>query len=252
MHETVRHAEGRGGPGDGRFARDRRRHRRAPLRRRGARHRHRDDARGRRARSARRSRPGGGRGAVLDVASQASIDALIADIESREGPIGILCNNAGITRDMLLLRMKQEDWDAVIADQSRLGVPAVEGRSARHDEGTQGAHHQHRLGGRTHRQCGPGQLRGREGGHDRLQQVARPRGGLARDHGERGRARLHRYGHDARAQRGAARRAGCADPLGTPGTTPPTSPPRWHSWPPRRPRYITGETLHVNGGMHMA
>jgi 3-oxoacyl-[acyl-carrier protein] reductase len=56
----------------------------------------------------------GGRGAVLDVASQASIDALITDIESQEGAISILCNNAGITRDTLLLRMKQEDWDAVL------------------------------------------------------------------------------------------------------------------------------------------
>ena len=51
---------------------------------------------------------------MLDVASQESIDALIADIESHEGAIGILCNNAGITRDTLLLRMKQEDWDAVL------------------------------------------------------------------------------------------------------------------------------------------
>jgi 3-oxoacyl-[acyl-carrier protein] reductase len=58
--------------------------------------------------------PSGGRGAVLDVASQASIEALIDEIESREGPVGILCNNAGITRDTLLLRMKQEDWDAVL------------------------------------------------------------------------------------------------------------------------------------------
>jgi 3-oxoacyl-[acyl-carrier protein] reductase len=56
----------------------------------------------------------GGRGAVLDVTSQESIDALIADIESREGAVGILCNNAGITRDMLLLRMKAEDWDLVM------------------------------------------------------------------------------------------------------------------------------------------
>jgi 3-oxoacyl-[acyl-carrier protein] reductase len=56
----------------------------------------------------------GGRGALLDVASQASIDALIADVEAKEGPIGILCNNAGITRDMLLLRMKNDDWDAVL------------------------------------------------------------------------------------------------------------------------------------------
>jgi 3-oxoacyl-[acyl-carrier protein] reductase len=56
----------------------------------------------------------GGRGAVLDVASQESIDALLSDVEGREGAVSILCNNAGITRDTLLLRMKQEDWDAVL------------------------------------------------------------------------------------------------------------------------------------------
>jgi len=56
----------------------------------------------------------GGRGVVLDVASQESIDGVIADIDAKEGAIGILCNNAGITRDMLLLRMKQDDWDAVL------------------------------------------------------------------------------------------------------------------------------------------
>jgi len=59
--------------------------------------------------------PQGGRGAVLDVRDQASIDALLADIEAREGAVGILCNNAGITRDTLLLRMKPEDWEAVLA-----------------------------------------------------------------------------------------------------------------------------------------
>jgi 3-oxoacyl-[acyl-carrier protein] reductase len=56
----------------------------------------------------------GGRGAVLDVINQESIDELIKDIEAKEGPIAILCNNAGITRDTLLLRMKQEDWDLVL------------------------------------------------------------------------------------------------------------------------------------------
>jgi|SRR5579883_70042 len=55
-----------------------------------------------------------GRGAVLDVSRAESIDALVADIESREGAVGILVNNAGITRDGLLLRMKPEDWSAVI------------------------------------------------------------------------------------------------------------------------------------------
>ena len=55
-----------------------------------------------------------GRGIVLDVADAAAGDAAVADIEAREGPVTILVNNAGITRDTLLLRMKPEDWDAVI------------------------------------------------------------------------------------------------------------------------------------------
>ena len=56
----------------------------------------------------------GGRGAVLDVVQPESIEALIEDIEAKEGAVGILCNNAGITRDTLLLRMKEADWDAVL------------------------------------------------------------------------------------------------------------------------------------------
>jgi 3-oxoacyl-[acyl-carrier protein] reductase len=56
-----------------------------------------------------------GRGAVLDVGTAASIDALLADLDSRNEMPTILVNNAAITRDTLLLRMKPEDWDAVIA-----------------------------------------------------------------------------------------------------------------------------------------
>jgi 3-oxoacyl-[acyl-carrier protein] reductase len=55
-----------------------------------------------------------GRGLVLDVGDAASCDAALADVEAREGPVTILVNNAGITRDTLLLRMKDEDWDAVL------------------------------------------------------------------------------------------------------------------------------------------
>ncbi|HEY1315537.1 MAG TPA: 3-oxoacyl-ACP reductase FabG [Steroidobacteraceae bacterium] len=58
--------------------------------------------------------PFGGRGALLDVLQSASIESLLEDIEAKEGAVAILCNNAGITRDTLLLRMKQEDWDAVL------------------------------------------------------------------------------------------------------------------------------------------
>jgi 3-oxoacyl-[acyl-carrier protein] reductase len=56
-----------------------------------------------------------GRGAVLDVGSEASVEALLADIGAREGAPAILVNNAGITRDNLLMRMKAEEWDAVLS-----------------------------------------------------------------------------------------------------------------------------------------
>jgi 3-oxoacyl-[acyl-carrier protein] reductase len=55
-----------------------------------------------------------GRGAVLEAGSPASIEALMAQLESASELPTILVNNAAITRDTLLLRMKPEDWDAVI------------------------------------------------------------------------------------------------------------------------------------------
>ena len=55
-----------------------------------------------------------GRGMVLDAGSAASVDALMAELESAGELPTILVNNAAITRDQLLLRMKAEDWDAVI------------------------------------------------------------------------------------------------------------------------------------------
>lgn len=58
--------------------------------------------------------PSGGRGAVLDVADTASVEALLAELEAAGEMPGILVNNAGITRDGLLMRMKPEDWDAVL------------------------------------------------------------------------------------------------------------------------------------------
>ncbi|MGI9258578.1 MAG: 3-oxoacyl-ACP reductase FabG, partial [Gammaproteobacteria bacterium] len=56
-----------------------------------------------------------GRGAVLDVSDPESINALLADIAAAEGTPAILVNNAGITRDNLLMRMKSEEWDQVLS-----------------------------------------------------------------------------------------------------------------------------------------
>ncbi|MEH6421743.1 3-oxoacyl-ACP reductase FabG [Pseudomonas sp. CGJS7] len=56
----------------------------------------------------------GGHGRVVDVADAASIEALIDGVTKDIGAISILVNNAGITRDNLLMRMKDEDWQAIL------------------------------------------------------------------------------------------------------------------------------------------
>jgi 3-oxoacyl-[acyl-carrier protein] reductase len=53
--------------------------------------------------------------ATADMTESASLEALIAETVKRHGRIDVLVSNAGITRDQLMLRMKREDWDAVIA-----------------------------------------------------------------------------------------------------------------------------------------
>jgi 3-oxoacyl-[acyl-carrier protein] reductase len=56
----------------------------------------------------------GGRGVVLDVNDIAAIEAVLDDITKTHGALHVLVNNAGITRDTLSMRMKDEDWDAVL------------------------------------------------------------------------------------------------------------------------------------------
>ena len=58
---------------------------------------------------------GRGRGLALDVSNDDSVAGAIADIQGNEGAPTIVVNNAGITRDNLLMRMKQEEWDDVIS-----------------------------------------------------------------------------------------------------------------------------------------
>ena len=53
--------------------------------------------------------------AALEVTDAASVEALVSGTLARHGRIVILVNNAGITRDQLMLRLKREDWDQVLA-----------------------------------------------------------------------------------------------------------------------------------------
>ncbi|MDR3323892.1 MAG: 3-oxoacyl-ACP reductase FabG [Zoogloeaceae bacterium] len=55
-----------------------------------------------------------GRGVLLEVRDSAQIEAALAQIEKEFGGVGILVNNAGITRDNLAMRMKDAEWDAVL------------------------------------------------------------------------------------------------------------------------------------------
>ncbi|MDP3817957.1 MAG: 3-oxoacyl-ACP reductase FabG [Methylotenera sp.] len=56
-----------------------------------------------------------GEGMALDVNDAAQVEATLKAIAEKYGDVSILVNNAGITRDTLLMRMKDEDWDAVIS-----------------------------------------------------------------------------------------------------------------------------------------
>lgn len=58
--------------------------------------------------------PHGGRGVVLNVTDAPACDALVDSLTKEAGGLHILVNNAGITRDNLAMRMKDEDWDAVL------------------------------------------------------------------------------------------------------------------------------------------
>jgi 3-oxoacyl-[acyl-carrier protein] reductase len=58
--------------------------------------------------------PSGGTGRALDVNSAGACEALVEAVATEVGPVSILVNNAGVTRDQLLLRMKDEDWQAII------------------------------------------------------------------------------------------------------------------------------------------
>ena len=59
--------------------------------------------------------PFGGQGMVLNVTDVASVESVLQEIQTRMGSVDILVNNAGVTRDNLLMRMKDEEWDDIMS-----------------------------------------------------------------------------------------------------------------------------------------
>ena len=122
----------------------------------------------------------------LDVTDGAAVEKLPGEIVERHGRLDIVVSNAGIARDQLVMRMKREDWDAVLA--TNLTATFVLAQAAIRPMLKQ-------RGGRIIAissvvgqtgNAGTDQLRGVEGRADRIRQGARARGGVARDHRQRG------------------------------------------------------------------
>ncbi len=191
--------------------------------------------------------PFGGEGRVLDVRSAADCDALIGEI----GALSILVNNAGVTRDTLLLRMKDDDWDEVIAtDLSsvfRLSRAVLRGM----------------MKARYGRIVSIGSVVGHMGNPGQANYCAAKAGlvgfskSLAQEVGSRGITvnvvapgfietdMTHALGEDVRAallERVPAQRLGSPDDIAAAVAF----------LASREAGYISGETLQVNGGMYMA
>jgi 3-oxoacyl-[acyl-carrier protein] reductase len=69
------------------------------------------------------------RGFACDVADVASVNAVVDDVEKSFGSVDILVNNAGLTRDNLLMRLKDDDWDAVLDANLRGAFASVRAAS---------------------------------------------------------------------------------------------------------------------------
>jgi acyl carrier protein len=143
-------------------------------------------------------------GVAGDVSDAKQVEEAVAAVEQELGPIDILVNNAGITRDGLLMRMSEDDWDLVLKVNLR-GTFIATKQIAR---------------GMMKRRSGriiTGQLLGVQGGRHRLHEVDRPGAGRPQRAGERRRPGVHRHGDDQEAfGRGPHGPAG-ADPLAAPG-----------------------------------
>lgn len=195
--------------------------------------------------------PRPGRGMVLDVTNAEAVDAALGDVAGREGAVTILVNNAGITRDNLLLRMKAEEWQDVIDTNLtsiyRLSRAVLRGM----------------MKARRGRIINVGSVVGSLGNAGQCNYAAAKAGlagftkALAREVGSRDiTVNVVAPGYiqtDMTAELDEGQRGQLAVqiPLGRLGTVEDIAHAVMFLASPRA-GYVTGETLHVNGGMFMA
>ena len=157
---------------------------------------------------------------ALDVGSEESIKECVKAVIAQLGKVEILVNNAGITRDILALRMKRKDWDDVLTTNltgAFLMTQAVMGSMLK---GRWGQGDQYYVGGGGDGAGGAGELCGVEGGADRADQVAGAGAGEPDDYGECGGAGIYRDGDDGGADGGAEDGDDLADSAGARGDGP--------------------------------
>ena len=143
---------------------------------------------------------------AVDVADAAAVNAAAEKILAEAGKVDILVNNAGVTRDGLLMRMSEADWDTVLDTNLKGAFLFTKAFSRAMIKQRAGPHHQHCVGHRPDRQRRASAITRRaRRGLIGFTQIGGARTGVARHHGERAGAGFHRDGHDGGVERGDAR-----------------------------------------------